>query len=92
MAEARTRQEIEAAWWARWRAQDFSWAGLARKPLGANLMGKMHGGLHAERTLQEYWRRDPASGAVRDDAAMEAAGELVRAPDGARSGTWCICR
>lgn len=69
------------AWWRGWWAQDWSWAGLVDKPVGRN-GDTGHGGLEGERTLQDYWRRDPVSGAVRDDAAMEAAGELIRAPDG----------
>lgn len=60
---------------------DWSWAGLADKPVGGN-GATVHGGRHGERTLQDYWRRDPESGSVRDDAALEAAGELIRAPDG----------
>lgn len=73
--------DAQDAWWRRWWEQDWSWAGLADKPVGQN-GDTVHGGRHGERTLQEYWRRDPESGLVRDDAAMEAAGELIRAPDG----------
>jgi uncharacterized protein YjbI with pentapeptide repeats len=72
-----SREQLEADWWKRWWAYDYSWEGLAKKRI------KGHGGLHGERTLQDYWRRDPANpSVVRDDAAMEAVGELIRAPDG----------
>jgi hypothetical protein len=83
MAEAMTREQVQAEWWARWWEEDFSWAGLAAKPVGADGFDLIHGGLHGEQDLQAYWRRDPVSDARRDDAALEAAGELLRAPDGA---------
>ncbi len=73
---ADTKDERARAWWAAWWEADYSWAGLARKPVGENGR-RVHGGLHGERTLQDYWRRDPETGAVRDDASMRAAGELV---------------
>lgn len=76
MADAKTREQLEQEWWDSWWAEDFSWAGLANKPVGKN-GDTVHGGLHGEQSLQEYWRRDPASGAVRDDTAMQVAGELV---------------
>lgn len=74
--------DTHVAWWRECWTRDWSWAGLADKPVGRN-GDTVHGGRHGERTLQDYWRRDPESGLVRDDAAMEAAGELIRAPDGA---------
>lgn len=79
---AETQDDATAEWWARWWGEDWSWNGLAAKPLGEN-GGVIHGGRHGERNLQDYWRRDPTSGLPRDDAALEAAGELLRAPDGA---------
>ncbi|MFN4183868.1 MAG: pentapeptide repeat-containing protein [Hyphomonas sp.] len=33
MAEAKTKEQLEAEWWKRWRAEDFTWEGLAGKPL-----------------------------------------------------------
>jgi hypothetical protein len=73
----KSREQLEADWWKRWWAEDFSWEGLAKKPIyGA-------GGLHGEKSLQDYWRRDPAKpDIIRDDRAMESAGELIRAPGG----------
>ncbi|NKC30611.1 pentapeptide repeat-containing protein [Falsiroseomonas selenitidurans] len=78
---SKSAAEVQAEWWARWWAADFCWAGLMKHPVGKN-GGVVHGGLHGEMDLQAYWRRDPATGAVRDDAAMRAAGELVAGPDG----------
>lgn len=79
---AESEDKVQARWWTAWWAQDFSCAGLAAKPVGKN--GRtVHGGRRGERTLQEWWRRDPASGSSLDDAALLAAGKLVRAPDGA---------
>lgn len=76
MVDAGQREEREKAWWDAWWRADFSWAGLAQKPVGQN-GDLIHGSLHGEKTLQDYWRRDPTTGAVRDDAAMQAAGELA---------------
>lgn len=67
---ADTKDERVLAFRAAWWDADYSWAGLA----GKQISGK---GLHGEKTLQDYWRRDPQTGAVRDDAAMQAAGELA---------------
>ncbi len=78
---AESWKEIEGAWWDRWWASDWSWDGLKGKPVGAN-GGVSYGGGHAERNLQDYWRRDPQSLAVRCDKAMLDAGELVQGPDG----------
>ncbi len=53
--------------WARWREADFSWEGLLdprKEPEGFD-------------SLQHYWRTDPETGEVRDDAALVAAGELI---------------
>jgi hypothetical protein len=76
VADKKSRVQLEEEWWDAWWAADYSWAGLAQKQVGRN-GGTVHGGVHGEKTLQDYWRRDPATGAVRDDAAMAAAGELV---------------
>lgn len=71
MAEPKSREQLEKEWWDAWWAADYSWAGLAKHKIGGE------GGLHGEKTLQDYWRRDPETGAMRDDAAMRAVGELV---------------
>lgn len=76
MTEPKTRDQLEKEWWDAWWAADYSWEGLAKKPVGQN-RHTIHGGLHGEQTLQDYWRRDPATGAVRDDATLRATGELV---------------
>lgn len=78
---ARGEAALWEAWLQGWWDQDYSWAGLAKKPLGAN--GDLtHGGLHDDMDLQAYWRRDPETGVAWDDAAMREAGELVTGPDG----------
>lgn len=33
MAEAKTKEQLEAEWWERWHAEDFTWEGLAKKSL-----------------------------------------------------------
>lgn len=71
MAEAKSREQLEKEWWDAWWAADYSWEGLAKHKISGE------GGLFGEKTLQDYWRRDPETGAVRDDAAMRAAGEIV---------------
>lgn len=83
MADAKTKEQLLKEWWDAWWEADYSWAGLAKIAVAA--AGKNPDdtielqllGPHGERTLQEYWRRDPATGVVRDDAAMIATGELV---------------
>lgn len=70
-----TREALEYAWWDDWWAEDFSWEGLAEKKIAGT------GGVHGEKTLQEYWRRGPDNPSVlRDNDAMLAAGELVYGP------------
>jgi hypothetical protein len=69
-------EDREQAWWDAWRAADYSWAGL-----GLKRIGRRHG-LRGEQTLQDYWRRHPATGACRDDNALREAGELIDDPDG----------
>ena len=72
MAETtETREEREARWWRGWFEADYSWEGLAKKDI-------LGGGQFGEQTLQDYWRRDPETGGVRDDAMLKAAGELVQ--------------
>jgi hypothetical protein len=68
--ETGSAADNEARWWADWFEADFSWDGLSKFIIPT-------GGLNGERNLQEYWRRDPATGISRDDAAMRDAGELI---------------
>lgn len=65
------RQQAEAAWWETWWEHDFSWDGLAVHSIGGD------GGLHGERSLQDYWARDPGTGASRSQDEMALSGELV---------------
>nr|MCU0946133.1 hypothetical protein [Rubritepida sp.] len=69
----KTEAELLAGWWEAWWAADFSWAGLAGKPLGSS-DDDAPLGLRGETNLQAYWRRDPLTGLTRDDAEMRAAG------------------
>ncbi|WP_439476557.1 pentapeptide repeat-containing protein [Brevundimonas sp.] len=68
--ETDSAADREARRWAEWFSADFSWDGLSRHIIPT-------GGLHGEKTLQDYWRRDPATGVSRDDAAMRDAGQLI---------------
>jgi hypothetical protein len=71
MAEmAETKAEHEARWWVDWFKADYSWEGLAKRKIRS-------GGQFGEQTLQDYWRRAPATGEVRTDAALKKAGELI---------------
>lgn len=71
MAETtETREEREARWWAAWFEADYSWEGLAKKDI-------LGGGQFGEKTLQDYWRRDPETGKRRTDEALREAGELI---------------
>jgi len=65
-----SREEREAHWWRDWWAADYSWDGLAKKEI-------LGGGQWGEKTLQDYWRRDPATREARSDAALKTSGELV---------------
>lgn len=65
-----TKEERQARWWRDWWAADYSWDGLAKKEI-------LGGGQWGEKTLQDYWRRDPETGEARTDEAMKAVGELV---------------
>lgn len=76
MAEAKTREEREAEWWEAWWSADYSWAGLRDKEIAGD------GGLHGEKSVQDYWRADPATGEIKADATLEACGELERDPYG----------
>ncbi|MGE0740992.1 MAG: pentapeptide repeat-containing protein [Hyphomonadaceae bacterium] len=73
MAELQTAEELIEEWRSR-RASDYSWASLGRREIAG-------GGLHGEETLQDYWRRDPESGAVRNDDQLRELGELIQGPD-----------
>lgn len=83
MAEEKTRETLEAEWWHRWWTEDYSWNGLARQPLGGSYFGEERRGAFGEKSLREYWRREPDSAKTRTDEELLAAGELIRAPDGA---------
>lgn len=66
-------QAEEAAirsWWDEWWTADYSWQGLSEKEIYS-------GGAFGERTLQDFWRRDPHSKKQRSDAEMVEAGELI---------------
>lgn len=65
-----SKADRESLWWADWFAADYSWEGLSKHIIPT-------GGLHGEKTLQDYWRRDPATGVSHDDAAMRDTGELI---------------
>ncbi len=78
MAIAKTREQQEADWWEDWWAADYSWDGLATKIIAGT------SGLHGERTLQEYWLTDPATGHLRSEQNLLAVGEIIEAPDGSR--------
>jgi hypothetical protein len=69
--DAKTGEAREAEWWAAWFAAGYNWAALASKEIEGR-------GLHGEANLQDYWRRDPVTGVVRDDASLKQAGELVK--------------
>jgi len=73
---AKDRDELVTDWWHHRRLADYSWHALAKFPLAGT------GGVHGERTLQDYWRRDPTTGKLRCDTELRAAGELETAPDG----------
>lgn len=61
------KEQLIAEAWARWREADYSWEGLLdpRKET------------EGFESRQHYWRTDPETGEVRDDAALMAAGELI---------------
>lgn len=75
MAPSKTPDELKADWWRDWWAADYSWDGLAH-PDKYIQDGRGDSG------LQDYWRTDPTTKLGRDDNALIAVGELIRAPDG----------
>ena len=81
MAEPRTREELEAEWWEEWWRRDYSWSGLKRRGIGGDYRLFKSKGPHEEVTLQDYWRRDPKTGAIRSDEVMLEVGELCRDGD-----------
>jgi hypothetical protein len=85
MPEPKTREELEAEWWEGWWRNDYSWNGLRRRGIGGDYGSFESKGPHEEVTLQDYWRRDPETGAIRSDEIMLKVGELCRdADDGER--------
>ncbi|MES1156942.1 MAG: pentapeptide repeat-containing protein [Alphaproteobacteria bacterium] len=67
MADAKSKEELERDWWAAWRAEDYSWDGLAQKRWdGWSVIlatgeivetEKLEDGAAARlATLQDYWR------------------------------------
>lgn len=61
------RDKLLTEAWARWREADYSWEGLLDRRKEAD----------GFESLQHYWRTDPGTGEVRDDAALIDAGELI---------------
>ncbi len=84
MAEPKTREELEAKWWEGWWLNDYSWNGLKRRGIGGDYGSFESKGPHEEVTLQDYWRRDPKTGAIRTDKEMLEVGELCRDGDDGR--------
>ncbi|BBF81890.1 pentapeptide repeat-containing protein [Asticcacaulis excentricus] len=79
MAQDKTadRDKLLAEAWARWRKADYSWEGLLdpyEEFPDEEFHDKESPGYES---LQHYWRTDPETGVVRDDAALIAAGELI---------------
>lgn len=64
-------EDAEAQWWARWWSLAPNWDHLRYRELAGR------GGEHGATTLQDYWRRDPATGVVRDNDQLLHQGELV---------------
>jgi hypothetical protein len=89
MAEPKTREELEAEWWEGWRRGDYSWDGLKERGIGGDYGSFESKGPHDEVTLQDYWRRDPKTGAIRSDEEMLEVGELCRDGDD-RKKLWHI--
>lgn len=82
MSEQKTRETLEAEWWDKWWRRDYSWDGLKSRGLGGDYLALDTKGPNGEVNLQEYWRRDPETGQIRNDDAMIDAGELVVSDDG----------
>ena len=82
MNDQKTRETLEAEWWDNWWRRDYSWDGLKSRGLGGDYLALDTKGPNGEVNLQEYWRRDPETGQIRNDDAMIDAGELVVSADG----------
>lgn len=58
MAEVKSREQLEAEWWERWHAEDFTWEGLAKKPLegwivhGNVLRQAVFGEIYGKKTIE----------------------------------------
>jgi|GEM_PF-4394957 len=70
--KAADRDTLLAEAWARWFEADCSWEGLL-DPDEESLDKESPG----YESLQHYWRTDPETGEVRDDAALIDSGELI---------------
>ncbi len=79
MAEPSARGALESEWWYRWWKANYSWRNLKLHFLGQHSDRE---GLWGEKTLQDYWRRDPGTAMPRSDDEMREAGELLSSPDG----------
>ena len=77
MTEQKTRETLEAEWWDKWWRHDYSWDGLKSRGLGGDYLAFDTKGPNGEVNLQEYWRRDPETGQIRNNDAMIDAGELA---------------
>ena len=81
------RKAAESPWWDDWWRHDWSWDALKEK----NWIGG-DGHINGADTIQDYWRTAPTGSTdadgkpvwttARTESAIEASGELVRAPDG----------
>lgn len=68
MADVKSKENREHEWWAVWRAEDYSWDGLAEKrregwsvaPDGAVVESGRAAGGWRPATLQDYWRDEQA--------------------------------
>ncbi len=79
MDEPKTLEALKADWWERWWSADYSWRNLKLHFLGEHSSRE---GLWGEKTLQDYWRRDPKTALCRRDDEMLESGELLISPDG----------
>ena len=79
MLESSKRDVLEREWWDRWWKADYSWRNLRLHFFGEHSDRE---GLWGEKTLQDYWRRDPQTVMPRSDDEMREAGELLSSPDG----------
>ncbi len=67
MAEAQTKEQREAAWWDAWWKWDYSWEGLAKKPLQGWVVA-------------EGYLREAATGRVYGQPSLEAMAAMSGAP------------